>query len=138
MGDTDHSACWLHLTCERCGGIHAVDEPCQTRAAVPIPRLTAPARGTRQLSSTELRAIMLVLEPGAETAVELVDHDDALTIVAGSGVLTISRSDQELSTPPTSVDLLPGTIAVVPAGSRRTVAAGPAGLTFSSVQRRRD
>lgn len=55
---------------------------------------------------------------------------DVLVVVrAGHGVLVVDGESHELG---------PATVALVPKGSRRSIAAGDAGLTYLSIHRRRE
>lgn len=137
MNDFDDSMCWMHLVCEQCGGIHDSDEPCQTSDRAIVPEVHAPTRGSRGLAFGQLNATMVVLAPDAALPPASVDRDVALTVVAGSGVLSVGLQDDE-DAPATQVELRPGSIAILPTGCRRIITAGDDGLTWSSVHRRRE
>ena len=85
-----------------------------------------PAWGT---ASEELNATLLVWRSG-EGQPEHVNEgrDVAIVVVEGSGSLTVDGVRHELR---------PGTLAIVPRGTTRSIVAGPDGLRCLTVHRRR-
>lgn len=80
--------------------------------------------GDRQLDANVVR-----LPPGAEVAPHTEAHLDVLlVVVTGAGRLTLAGTGRELR---------PGSVAVLPRGARRGLAAGPDGLVFLTAHRRR-
>ncbi|MFD3652425.1 hypothetical protein ACTU45_31010 [Streptomyces sp. 24-1644] len=78
----------------------------------------------------ELDANLVHLPADAEVAEHQEDTLDVLLVVlAGSGRLTTGRD--------TALDLTPTTVTWLPRTSRRSLAAGPAGLSYLTVHRRR-
>ncbi|WP_059008212.1 cupin domain-containing protein [Streptomyces specialis] len=86
--------------------------------------LFALAEADRQLDANVVR-----LAPGAGVARHVEpDLDVLLFVVDGEGRLTADTGGQTLA---------PGTVAWLPRGSGRALAAGPAGLVYLTVHRRR-
>jgi quercetin dioxygenase-like cupin family protein len=80
-------------------------------------------------ADAELNANLVILPPGGEIGTHVNNELDVLVVVRdGTGRLTV---DEELH------DLGSGTLALVPRGARRAIEAGPAGLRYLTVHRRR-
>jgi quercetin dioxygenase-like cupin family protein len=85
-----------------------------------------PAWGT---ASEELNATLLVWRAGEGQPEHVnAERDVAIVVLAGSAALSVDDSTHALS---------PGTLAIVPRGSTRTIVAGPDGLRCVTVHRRR-
>lgn len=87
MSDAENAACWMHLTCELCGGIHAAGEPCQTSDTPVVAQVDAPARGSLEIATGELTAAMVALHPGS---IVVVPEARSSSITAGDAGLTWS------------------------------------------------
>ena len=100
-------------------------------AALEIVDLTAidgrgPAWGT---ASEDLNATLLVWRPREGQPQHVNDgRDVALVVLDGSGTLTVDGTEHLLRS---------GMLAIVPRGATRSVVAGPDGLRFLTVHRRR-
>lgn len=77
----------------------------------------------------QLDANVVRLPPGAEVAPHTEAHLDVLlVVVAGGGRLSLAGGGREVR---------PGSVAVLPRGAPRGLAAGPEGLVFLTAHRRR-
>jgi len=135
MDSAGEPACWSHLLCERCGGIHGADERCQSEGAATISLVQAPAIGSRGTASAELNATVIVLTAGATVDRARIDRDVALTIISGSGTLSVWR--EGVPTSPVELPLAPGLVVLLHADDHRAMRADAAGLAWSSVHRAR-
>jgi mannose-6-phosphate isomerase-like protein (cupin superfamily) len=86
-----------------------------------------PVWGTR---SAELNATILSWPPEAGTPEHVnAERDVAVVVLDGSGELTVDGETQPL---------LPGEVTVIPKGTNRRIVAGPGGIRYATVHRRRE
>jgi len=77
----------------------------------------------------DLNVNLAHLDPGSEIADHVNDDVDVLVVVlSGSGQLRVGETHH---------DLVPNTLAYLARGDRRSIAAGPQGLTYLSAHRAR-
>ena len=80
--------------------------------------------------SAELNATILEWPPGAGPPEHVNDtRDVALVVLDGGGVLELDGERRQLE---------PGEVVVLPRGARRRVVAGPEGIRYATVHRRRE
>jgi quercetin dioxygenase-like cupin family protein len=81
------------------------------------------------MQSDELNATLLAWPPGEGVAEHVNDHLEVLIVVlGGSARVTLDAEGHELST---------GQLLLIPRGRARSVTAGPGGVRYLSVHRRR-
>ena len=81
------------------------------------------------MASSDLNATLLAWPPGHELAPDTNTERDVLLIVLeGSGVATVDEQEHALA---------PGSALLLQRGSSRTIRAGPDGVRYLSVHRRR-
>jgi quercetin dioxygenase-like cupin family protein len=81
------------------------------------------------MASADLNATLLVWPPGHELEEHVnADLDVLLLGIEGSATVTVDDDGHEL---------LPGRLLLVEKGSRRAISAGPGGVRYLSVHRRR-
>ena len=101
-------------------------------AALPV-RLTAPTRGAGPqwgMQSDELNATLLDWPPGGGIAAHVNDERDVLIVVLrGSASVSLAGEEHQLAG---------GELLLAPRGSRRAITAGPDGVRYLSIHRRRD
>lgn len=114
-------ACWAHLFDDE-GGATYVDL---------APLLDAAGDGVHWTlaSGDDLNANLVHLDPGHEMGEHVNDEVDVLVVVlAGGGHAVVDAS---------TVELRPHVVAHLVKGSRRSIHAGPEGLAYLTVHRRR-
>lgn len=121
------SACWAHLFDERDGEAKSV------RGGLVVSLGEVKERGNGAVWSLphggDLDANLVRLEPDASIGEHINDEVDVLVFVqSGNGSLHLEDD---------RVDLASDHLALIPKGARRSVTAGPTGLTYLSVHRRR-
>lgn len=95
-------------------------------ALVSVPERGGPVWGTE---SEELNATILEWPPGAGPPEHVNESRDvALVVLAGGGELELDGAPRRVG---------PGEVVVLPKGARRRVVAGPDGIRYATVHRRR-
>lgn len=122
-GEGGDAACWAHLF---------DDEPvARGRAADLGPLLDAPGDGVHWTLGAEgdLNANLVRLEPGHAIGEHVNDEVDVLVVVlAGVGEARIDGH---------RLPLVHHQVVLLPSGARRSIEAGPEGLAYLTVHRRR-
>lgn len=128
-------ACWAHLLDEdHDERVRPVLDPDGAAGEAVVVDLGSAAHGSGGAiwslpHGGDLDANLVRLDPGAGIGEHVNDHVDVLVFVqSGSGHLTIDHTSHQLG---------PDHVALIPTGARRTVVAGPRGITYLSVHRRR-
>lgn len=119
--------CWAHLVE---GGIEPGERSCE-RVVVDLGQVSG--RGSGAVWSLphggDLDANLVRLEPGGGIGAHVNNDVEVLMFVqSGTGLLIIGDE---------RIDLASDHLALIPKGERRAVTAGPAGITYLSVHRRR-
>jgi mannose-6-phosphate isomerase-like protein (cupin superfamily) len=118
--------CWAHLF-EGASGTGPAGPPVVDLAAIDT---AGPSGAVWSLPhGGDLDANLVRLGPGDGVGVHVNDEVDALLLVrSGQGELVVDGAVRELR---------PDVLALVPRGAPRSLRAGPAGLTYLSIHRRR-
>jgi quercetin dioxygenase-like cupin family protein len=98
-------------------------------AAVDLTAVTGDAGPLWGMQSEQLNATLLAWPPGGGVAAHVNDELEVLVLVLdGSARVTLDGCEHDLAV---------GRLLLVPRGSTRSIAAGPAGVRYLSVHRRR-